>query len=69
MYMAANSVRIHDPATKAFYEQLRRQGKPFKVAMVACMRKMLSTLNQMVRNEETFDATKYASMAEVQSCC
>ncbi|GAB5407609.1 MAG: IS110 family transposase [Aureliella sp.] len=69
MYMAANSARRHDPATKAFYERLRRQGKPFKVAMVACMRKMLSTLNQMVRNEETFDATKYASMAEVQSCC
>ena len=45
-----------------------RLGLPEEVAMVACMRKMLSTLNQMVRNGETFDATKYASMAEVQSC-
>ena len=48
--------------TKVFYERLRNQGKPFKVAMVACMRKMLGTLNQMVRNEATFDASRYGSM-------
>jgi len=62
MYMAANSARQHDERTKAFYNRLRNHGKPFKVAMVACMRKMLSTLNQMVRNEETFQASRYASM-------
>ncbi len=62
MYMAANSARQHDDRTKAFYNRMRNQGKPYKVAMVACMRKMLSTLNQMVRNGETFDASKYASM-------
>jgi transposase len=62
MYMAANSARQHDDRTKAFYNRLRNQGKPFKVAIVACMRKMLSTLNQMVRNGETFEASKYASM-------
>ena len=63
MYMAACSARQHDPVIKAFYDRLRNQGKPFKVAIVACMRKMLSTLNQMVRNGETFDAMKYAAMA------
>lgn len=62
MYMAAFSARQHDERTKAFYDRLRKQGKPYKVAMVACMRKLLSTLNQMVRNQETFDASKYASM-------
>lgn len=41
---------------------MANQSKPFKVAMVACMRKMLGTLNQMVRNEATFDSSKYGSM-------
>lgn len=62
MYMAAFSARQHDDRTKAFYNRMRNQGKPYKVAMVACMRKILSTLNQMVRNGETFDASKYSSM-------
>ena len=62
MYMAANSARRHDAGTKVFYERMRNQGKPFKVAMVACMRRMLGTLNQMVRNEATFDASRYGSM-------
>lgn len=62
MYMAANSARQHDDRMKSFYNRLVGQGKPHKVAIVACMRKMLSTLNQMVRNEETFDASKFASM-------
>lgn len=62
MYMAAFSARQHDDRLKAFFDRLRQQGKPYKVAMVACMRKQLSTLNQMVRNQETFDASKCASM-------
>lgn len=63
LYMAALSARQHDDRIKAFYNRLKNQGKPYKVVMIACMRKMLSTLNQMVRNGETFDASKYASMA------
>lgn len=62
MYMAAFSARRHDDRMKVFYDRLIKQGKPYKVAMVACMRKQLSTLNQMVRNQETFDASKSASL-------
>lgn len=62
LYMAANSARQHDPAMKAFYDRLTKHGKPFKVVMVACMRKMLSTLNQMVRNGESYDSSLYAAM-------
>lgn len=62
MFMAAFSARQHDERMKVFYDRLIKQGKPYKVAMVACMRKQLSTLNQMVRNQETFDASKSASM-------
>jgi transposase len=42
LYMAANSARQHNPLIKAFYERLREKGKPFKVALVACMRKLLA---------------------------
>jgi transposase len=34
---------------RPFYERLKSRGKPHKVAMVACMRKMLTILNAMVR--------------------
>lgn len=60
LYMAAFSARQHDERMKAFNDRLVKQGKPYKVAMVACMRKLISTLNQMVRNQEMFDASKYA---------
>jgi transposase len=35
---------------KAFYDQLRAAGKPAKVAITACMRKLLTILNEMSRN-------------------
>jgi hypothetical protein len=35
---------------KAYYEKLRANNKKFKVAMVACMRKLLTILNAMVRD-------------------
>ena len=62
LYMAALSARRYDERLKAFYTRLRKQGKPYKLAMIACVRKLLSTLNQMVRNQETFDASKFAAM-------
>ena len=63
LYMAAFSARRHDERMAAFYDRLIKQGKPYKVAMIACMRMLISTLNQMVRNQEKFDASKYACMA------
>ena len=36
---------------RAFYDRLVAAGKEVKVAMVACMRKMLTTLNAMVRTQ------------------
>ena len=39
-----------DPVIKAFYDRLRLKGKLHNVAMVACIRKMLSILNSMERN-------------------
>jgi transposase len=50
LYMAAFSAARCNPQLRPFYERLRRAGKPFKVAITACMRKLLTTLNAMIRD-------------------
>lgn len=52
LYMATVSAARFNPLIRAFYLRLRAAGKPFKVRIVACMRKLLTILNQMVRNNE-----------------
>jgi transposase len=49
LYMAALVAARHNPRFKAFYQGLLQRGKLKKVALVACMRKILTTLNAMVR--------------------
>jgi transposase len=51
LYMAALVGARHNPILKAFYQRLRAAGKPGKVALVACMRKLLTILNVMVRDK------------------
>lgn len=50
LYMAALTASRCNPVIKAFYERLRARQKPFKVAITACMRKLLTIINFMVRN-------------------
>lgn len=50
LYMSAVSAVRCNPAIRSFYQRLRSQGKPPKVALVACMRKLLTMLNAMVRD-------------------
>jgi len=56
MYMAALVAAKHNPAIKAFYQRLLAAGKLPKVALVACMRKLLTTLNAMVKTNTPWDA-------------
>jgi transposase len=49
LYMAALVGMRHNPVLRRFYERLRAAGKPGKVALVACMRKLLTILNVMLR--------------------
>ncbi|MEM5276734.1 IS110 family transposase [Cupriavidus taiwanensis] len=49
LYMATLTATRHNPAIKAFYQRLTAAGKLPKVALVACMRKLLTVLNAMVR--------------------
>ena len=50
LYMAALSATKHNPAIEAFYRRLIEAGKPRKVALVACMRKLLTMLNAIVKD-------------------
>ena len=51
LYMSSLSAIRFNPVIRQFYQRLRAAGKCFKVAMVACMRKLLIILNAMVRNQ------------------
>jgi transposase len=55
LYMAALSARRFNPAIKSFYDRLIQAGKIHKVAMVACMRKLLTVLNAMLKNMEKWN--------------
>jgi transposase len=50
LYMAALTALRHNPVIKEFYERLCANQKPFKVAITACMRKLLTIINVMVRD-------------------
>ena len=51
LYMATLTATRHNPVIKAFYDRLIAAGKPPKVALTACMRKLLLILNTMVKNQ------------------
>lgn len=52
LYMAALSATRFNPVIRTFYKRLVLSGKKFKVALVACMRKLLTILNAMIRNHQ-----------------
>lgn len=51
LYMLAHNAVLHCPRFKQYFDQLIARGKRHKVAMTACMRKLLITLNQMVKTK------------------
>jgi transposase len=52
LYMAALVAARHNPVIRSFYERLRQAGKPAKVALTACMRKLLTILNAMLKHKQ-----------------
>jgi len=50
LYMAANAARRFNPTVGALYARLKAKGKLHKVALVACMRKLIVILNAMARD-------------------
>lgn len=56
LYMATLTARRYNPEIKAYYEHLRKQGKKPKVALVACMHKLLRMLNAMMAKGELYQS-------------
>jgi transposase len=54
LYMATLVATQHNPVIRQFYERLLAKGKLKKVALVACMRKLLVILNAMIRDNKTW---------------
>ncbi len=52
LYMAMLSAIQHNPMMKSFYQKLVAKSKHKKVALTACMRKMITILNAMVRDDK-----------------
>jgi len=59
LYMATVSAIVHNPAIKEFYVRLLAAGKAKKIALVACMRKLLTVINAMLRDQTTWNAVKH----------
>jgi transposase len=57
LYMAAVASIRYNPAIKDFYNRLIDAGKPPKLALTACMRKILTILNAMIKNRTYWIAT------------
>lgn len=55
LYMAALAAIRFNPVIRTFYDRLLLAGKPKKIALVACMRKLLTILNAMVRSGKSWD--------------
>lgn len=60
LYMpCVGAATLNNPVFKAFYERLIAKGKPPKVALVACMRKLIIILNTMIARGEKWDPKRY----------
>jgi len=55
LYMATVAATVHNPIIKNFYQRLLAKGKLKMVALVASMRKLISMLNAMLREEITWE--------------
>lgn len=62
LYLAAMSARRYSPPIRAYYKHLITRGKPKKVALIACARKLLICLNAMVKANQAWDDDKVTAV-------
>ncbi|MGB9166079.1 MAG: IS110 family transposase, partial [Rhodomicrobium sp.] len=60
LYMAALVAIQHNPVMRLFADKLKRNGKPAKVVITAVMRKLIVTLNAILRSGEPWSHAKTA---------
>jgi transposase len=63
LYMATLSACRFNPVIKAYYQHLIKAGKPCKVALIACLRKLLTILNAMIHSMKSWQPTLAAPKA------
>ena len=75
LYMAALSAVQYNPPLKAFYSRLLMKGKAKKVALVACMSKLIPVANSMLRNNTEWNPNYgklaircYAERSSIKNC-
>ena len=61
LYMAAVTAARCNPWIRAFYQRLRATGKTVKVALTACMRKMLTILNAIMKHRESWNGALHGT--------
>lgn len=61
LYMGALTAMRHNPAIKVFALRLKAAGKPSKVVITACMRKLLTIMNTMIKTNTAWNSEKAAS--------
>lgn len=69
LFLSTWSAARWNPVIRTFYERLRAKGKPPKVAQVACMRKLLTILNAMVRDQRSWDPSIPLDQLQLQHSC
>ena len=57
LYMPTIVAKLHNPQIKAFYDRLVNDGKPKLVALIAAMRKLITLLNTLVKNDTPWNKT------------
>ena len=66
LYMATLAATRHNPVIKTFYDRLCGQGKAKKLALTACMRKLLIILNAMLKNNTSWNNSN--SLSVIGAC-
>ena len=69
LYMSIWSASKWNPVIRLFYRRLREKGKPAKVAQAACMRKLLTILNAMVRDGASWNPAIPLNQLRSQHSC
>ena len=69
LYMSSLSASKWNPVIRVFYRRLRDRGKPPKVAHVACMRKLLTILNAMIRDARKWEPDIPLDQLRFQHSC
>lgn len=55
LYMPTIVAKLHNPKIKDFYDRLVLAGKPKLVALIAAMRKLITIINKMIKEETRWD--------------